>query len=123
MDKIAQIEEALGKHALWMSKLRQAVLDAPRGIDLEAIGADDRCDFGRWLYGASWSSDERASRFYQEVRRVHADFHRVAAEVVELAVSGRTTEAFGVLYGEYVTTSGRLAIALRAWQEDLRQGR
>ena len=120
MDQVAEIEDALGKHALWMSELRQAVLYAPAGIDVESIRADDRCEFGRWLYGSHWSSAERASESYEEVRRVHAEFHQLAGEVVDLAASGRTLEAYGLLYGDYVTISGRLAIAMRAWQAKLR---
>lgn len=120
MDQVAEIEEALGKHALWMSELRQAVLHAPADIDVESIRADNRCAFGRWLYGSSWSSAERASASYEEVRRVHAEFHQLAGEIVELAASGRTLEAYGLLYGDYVTVSGRLAIAMRAWQARLR---
>jgi hypothetical protein len=42
--------------------------------------------------------------------------------VVELAVSGNTVAAYVLLYGEYVTMSGKLALAMRAWQQKLLRG-
>lgn len=120
MDKVAGIEQAINSHALWMSRLRQAILDAQSLIDVEAIRADDQCEFGKWLYGSRLSDGDRASRYYQEVNRLHAEFHQAAARVVELAASGKTRDAYELLYGDYITMSGRLAIAMRAWRDQLR---
>lgn len=122
MDRVRDIEEAIGAHARWMSELRQAVLDATAGVDVEAIRADDRCDFGKWLYGPRLTAEDRATEDFEEVRRLHAAFHQMAAEVVERAAAGQTVEAYALLYGEYVTLSGRLALAMRAWQARLLQG-
>jgi len=122
MDRVRDIEEAIGAHARWVSELRQAVLDATAGTDVEAIRADDRCDFGQWLYGPRLSAEDRTTKEFEQVRRLHAEFHQLAAEVVERAAGGQTLEAYGLLYGEYVTLSGRLALAMRAWQARLLQG-
>jgi len=105
-----------------MSELRQAILDAKAGVDVEAIRADDRCEFGQWLYGPRLSAEDRAAKDFEEVRRLHAEFHQLAAEVVERALAGQTVEAYALLYGKYVTLSGRLALAMRAWQARLLQG-
>ncbi len=122
MHKVANIEEAIGAHAMWMSHLRQAVLEAWPGFDLESIRAADQCEFGKWLYGPRLSDDERATDEYQAVERLHSEFHELAAQVVELAAAGQAAEAYGLLYGDYVTMSGRLALAMRAWQESLSTG-
>lgn len=119
MHKVADIEEAIGSHAMWMSQLRQAVLEAQPGFDLESIRAADQCDFGKWLYGPRVSEEDRGTPEYQAVERLHSEFHELAAQVVELATVGQTAEAYGLLYGDYVTMSGRLALAMRAWQESL----
>ena len=50
---------------------------------------------------------------------MHTEFHELAAQVVELAASGKKNEAYALFYGEYVTMSGRLALTLRAWQDRL----
>jgi len=120
VDKLADIERAIDNHALWMSQLREAIFDTQAPIDVEAIRAEDRCEFGKWLYGSRLSDEERASSVYQEVKRLHAEFHQAAARVVELAASGKTHDAYSLLYGDYITMSGRLAIAMRAWREKLR---
>jgi len=122
VQRLADIEDAIGSHALWMSHVRQAIVEAQPGIDVEDIRAAGRCDFGKWLYGPRLSAADRTSVAYQEVESLHADFHRVAAQVVELAAAGQTAEAYGLLYGDYVTISGRLAIAMRAWQESVSRG-
>ena len=120
MDKVADIEQAIGNHALWMSHLRDAILEARPTFDLEGVRSENQCEFGKWLHGPRLSVEDRASSFYHDVARLHADFHQLAARVVELAVSGKTLDAYELLYGEYITMSGRLAIAMRAWQETLR---
>lgn len=119
MDKVADIEQAIGAHAIWMSYLRQAVLDARHGIDVQVIRADDQCEFGKWLYGSRLSTEDRDSDGYREVRALHIEFHETAAQVVELAACGKTVEAYALLYGDYITLSGKLALAMRAWQEKL----
>jgi len=121
MDRVRDIEEAIGAHARWMSELRQAILDARAGVDVEAIRADDRCEFGQWLYGPRLSDEDRATNSYEEVRRLHAEFHQLAADVVERAAAGGAAGAYTLLYGEYVTLSGRLGLAMRAWQACLLQ--
>jgi hypothetical protein len=65
------------------------------------------------------SEEDRGTPEYQAVERLHSEFHELAAQVVELAAVGQTAEAYGLLYGDYVTMSGRLALAMRAWQESL----
>lgn len=120
MNKAADIEKAIGSHALWMSHLRQAILEAHSTIDVEKVRAEDECEFGKWLYGPRLSAEDRASSYYGEVKHLHAEFHRLAARVVEMASSGRTRDAYDLLYGEYMTMSGQLAIAMRAWQDKLR---
>ena len=119
MDSVANTEEALGAHPRWMSQLREVVLEAHPGVDVESIRAADQCELGKWLHGPAWYADDQQSDDYQEVNRLHAEFHELAAQVVELAASGKKNEAYALFYGEYVTMSGRLALVLRAWQDRL----
>ncbi len=119
MDLMADIDLAIKAHTQWMSLLRQAVLDALSGIDVQNIRADSHCDFGKWLYGPGLSADDRVTDHYREVRRLHTEFHELSGRIVELAAAGRVAEAYTLLYGEYITLSGRLVLALRAWQASL----
>ena len=119
MDNVADIELAIQAHTQWMSHLRQAVLDALSGIDVQSIRADSHCEFGKWLLGPGLSADDRLTDHYLEVRRLHAEFHKLAGRIVELAAAGQVAGAYTLLYGEYMTLSGRLILAMRAWQSSL----
>ena len=119
MENLADIDLAIKAHTLWMSQLRQAVLDALSGIDVHSIRADSHCDFGKWLFGPGLSADDRLTEHYREVRRLHAEFHELSGRIVELAAAGQVAEAYTLLYGEYITLSGKLVLALRAWQASL----
>lgn len=119
VDRIADIERAIRAHAVWLAELRRTLADAQRVPEVAAIRADDACEFGRWLYGPQLSDGERERGAYLAVLRLHAEFHELAAHVVELGASGRRLEAYTMLYGDCVTLSGKLVIAMRAWQTDL----
>jgi hypothetical protein len=119
MDKVADIEQAISAHRQWMAQLRQAVFDALSGIDVQTVRADSSCEFGKWLHGPGLSPDERQTDHYLEVRRLHAEFHELAGRIVELAAAGQVAEAYTLLYGEYITLSGRLILAMRSWQSKL----
>ena len=119
MDNVTDIEQAIQTHTQWMSQLRQAVLDALSGIDVQTVRADSHCEFGKWLRGPGLSANDRLTDHYLEVRRLHAEFHDLAGKIVELAAAGRVAEAYTLLYGEYITLSGRLILARRAWQASL----
>ena len=118
-DKVGDLEQAIAAHVHWMTLLRQAVLDAVSGIDVESIAAHNQCEFGKWLHGPGVSPDERLTDHYLEVRRLHAEFHELAGRIVELAAADQVAEAYTLLYGEYITLSGRLILAMRAWQSKL----
>ena len=117
--KVGDIEKAIAAHVHWMTLLRQAVLDAVSGIDVESIAAHNQCEFGKWLHGPGLSTDDRLTENYLEVWRVHAEFHELARRIVELAAAGQVADAYTLLYGEYITLSGKLVLAMRAWQESL----
>lgn len=116
---VEQIEDAIGKHTRWMSALQQVVFDARAAMDVESIRAADQCEFGKWLCASFWLPEDRATDQYQEVRKVHAEFHALAGQIVELAASGKAVEAYSLLFGEYITLSGQLALTLREWQKAL----
>jgi hypothetical protein len=117
--RIADIELAMTSHAKWATHLTKAIADAHLEIPLATIGSDDVCEFGQWLYGQELSDDDKISADYRAVRDLHAEFHKVAQQVAELAESSNRYEAYKLLYGEYIASSGKLAIALTAWKEKL----
>lgn len=99
--------EIIGAHVMWKQRLTAFLAgDSEEKLDPATIQLDDRCALGKWIYGDGASMS--ALPGYEEVRSLHAQFHRNAAEVVSLHLAGRTAEAETLLQGEYSKLSERL---------------
>jgi hypothetical protein len=72
------------------------------------------CVFGKWLYGTSIPEQVRRSPEYEEVRQIHAQFHKLTSEIALLAVVGEKEKAKLALEdgSEYSRLSDRLRSAL-----------
>ena len=55
--------------------------------------ADNQCDFGKWLYGAELTAADKPSLQYRTVRQWHAEFHKEAGRLVDLATMGQKDAA------------------------------
>lgn len=125
MERVSDIEKAIGAHVHWMSWLRQSVLAILESIgtknrfDIAKIRSGESCDLGKWLEGAQWMLQDSHNHSYRKVQGLHAEFHEASARVIELALSGNIMQAYTLLYGDFLAISGRLVLALRAWQTEL----
>jgi hypothetical protein len=88
-----QIFAALTAHPAWKQRLYQAIdaglIDPPPAV----IAQDNVCVFGKWLYGTSIPEQVRRSPEYEEVRQIHAQFHKLTSEIALLAVVGEKEKA------------------------------
>jgi len=76
-------DDAISAHAAWKQKLA-AYLRRPDGsIDLAALGADNKCPLGQWIHSQSGGITSDAK--FAELKREHANFHRMAADVARRA--------------------------------------
>lgn len=69
---------------------------APGAVPARLVRQDNYCAFGKWLYGdgkATFPSREQ----HEEVRTRHAEFHREAARVLDMALAGKVQEATAAL--------------------------
>jgi hypothetical protein len=89
------------------SRLRPAVDTGKFDVTVAIIGADNQCEFGKWLYGADFSAAEKQTQCFRTAVDLHAKFHREAARVVELATSGHKDQANAAmgLQGSYTKAS------------------
>ena len=110
-----QITQALAVHAAWKSRLRRIIECGSSELSREQVQADNRCDFGKWLY--SLSEAEKQRDIWATVRSAHAEFHKEAALILDLALKGSRTEALAALApnSRYGQTSGNLVILLTQW--------
>jgi len=87
-----QVQAAIGAHGMWKARLRQAIDTGSSEFKVETVSQDNQCAFGKWLYGEGRNSFPSAAD-HEQVRRLHADFHREAARILGLAVTGHAKEA------------------------------
>jgi hypothetical protein len=97
----------INAHALWKRRL-QSLLDgnSTESLDPVVIGLDNGCELGQWLHGEGQT--HRQEEKFEEVRLMHADFHRLAAEIVSLHQSGYPEAAAHLLNGDYAKLCERL---------------
>jgi hypothetical protein len=119
MSMINAIDKAVSAHGAWKVRLRMAIMHGSSHFDPAVVECDDRCEFGKWLYGSSLSADTRAEMPYQVVRRLHAEFHQCAARVLSSAIGSRQDEAAALMASNFDERSQRLLIALAKWKREL----
>jgi hypothetical protein len=121
-DHIRQINVAILAHDEWKARLLAAVEAGSSDINPDEVRADDRCAFGKWL--SSVGPDMKASLHYDRVCDLHARFHRAAADVLTLALSGKGPRALTRLeFGsDYVSRSVLLVDEMELWRAELQRG-
>ncbi len=122
MLNVDAIQKAIAAHTGWKGRLRTAVTSGKSEVAPGAVAVDNGCDFGRWLYGSELSAQEKGTESYRKVKELHAQFHKEAAKVLELAVTGQKDKAAQLigLGGNYSKISHELTDALVKWRESLR---
>lgn len=113
------ISKAVAAHGMWKTRLKSAIASGTLDMPVETIRQDNQCAFGKWLYGQELSAQDKATSHYRTVKALHADFHRAAARVAELALSGSRAEAqkLMALDGEFTSASAKLTQAMMDWQK------
>lgn len=108
-----QIRAALGAHGMWKARLRSAIDSGQSDLSVAGTRVDDRCDFGKWLYGDG-RKGFASPQDWETIRGLHADFHVQAARVLELALSGHRAEAEKAMGigGSFSRASSALVTAL-----------
>jgi hypothetical protein len=112
----SQIERGIAAHARWKYRLFDAVNTGKSESTVQGTRSDDQCEFGKWL--ASLSPSERSSEHCEKVTTLHAEFHKAASEVLELALSARKEEAEAAiaLGSSFSLISSNLTMAMSAWK-------
>jgi hypothetical protein len=96
MTNAKKIDDAVSAHTYYFIKLRVAISEGISQFKPEIIRTDNSCDFGRWLYG-EFPKEAVGASLYVEIKELHAQFHREAARILELAIAGRKDEALALL--------------------------
>lgn len=111
-----EIDEAILAHGQWKVRLRTALRAGKIDIPASEACRDDRCAFGAWLNGPSFSPEVRSLVAYQKVRALHALFHQAAGRVVSYVDEEKIDVAEALFQGEFTDRSEELVAALREWK-------
>ncbi len=109
-----QAKAGIAAHGMWKTHLVAAITTGSATVKVEDAGHDDRCKFGKWLYG---DPTLRSKPGFEEIKALHSQFHRLSAEVLRLALAGKKDEArrFMDSASEYTQTSAELTQKLTGW--------
>jgi hypothetical protein len=88
-------ESVVKAHVRWFQDLRKAVETGQCGKRAASVASDEECEFGKWVH-----TDLRAlcsRELFEQIRDIHADFHRAAASIYALALAGNQANARAAL--------------------------
>jgi len=114
-----EIRAAVKAHDAWSRRLSTAINLGSCETAPSDIAVDNKCEFGKWLYEGGLDADTTDSKPFQVTKRLHADFHKVAARVADLAEQGKKGEAYTLMDGEYSFAASKLMRALAKWRGEL----
>lgn len=90
MSRGIDFKEAARSHVEWTARLR-AFISGREQLEADIVSRDDRCPLGLWIYERGLCCQHLDE--YAELKDLHAEFHRLAAGIVTVAVSGNTIAA------------------------------
>jgi len=112
-----EIRSAIAMHSMWKGRLEKCIKTGVFDTPVNVVEMENECYFGKWLYGENITPAVRSSEQYQKVKDWHAQFHRVAAQVVKLSLAGEKAQAANLmqLNGEYTRVTTELIGEMTAW--------
>ena len=103
---------ALDAHTAWKARLESQIRgDAGETLNVATVAADSNCALGQWIHG----DGKRAFADYPEydqLRKVHADFHLCAGGILSDAHDGKTAVAEDALRRDFRHHSDAVQLAL-----------
>lgn len=114
--KRAALRAAVKAHGAWKVKLLGAIHAGDRSFDISTVRRDDRCALGQWLHGdgARYAGDPQ----FEEVRRLHAAFHKEVAGILGEVYAGNDRAARAALEqgGAFNRMSATLVDRIEEWE-------
>lgn len=109
-----QILAAIKAHGEWKFRLRSAINTGKSEWTPHDIQPDNRCVFGQWLHGREIPAEAKNACYFKAIE-LHANFHRLASKILDMALKGQKEEALKMIEGEYAQLSNDLKQTLMHW--------
>ncbi|MBF0205978.1 MAG: CZB domain-containing protein [Oligoflexia bacterium] len=114
-EKKAKIDSAIKAHLEWFKRLKSTVNTGKSDFKPEIVCKDNLCDFGKWIYTDLKNICDDKS--FEEIKSLHAQFHKKASEVLVLALEGKKDlvekEISLSSNSDLIQLSGKLVLLLR----------
>ncbi|MDD5297304.1 MAG: methyl-accepting chemotaxis protein [Rhodocyclaceae bacterium] len=107
-------------HLQWKSKLRDFLDGKGDKLDPAVVGRDDKCALGQWIYGTGAAHGHKPG--FIKLKEKHADFHRCAGHVIQLAQRGDRSGADRVLQDEFAALSEQAVSEIRRIKREVSSG-
>jgi len=113
------IKKGIGAHGMWKQRLLKAIKSGESEWVPEVVCQDNQCEFGKWLY--SCSPDQKSSPHYNNVKELHAEFHKSAANVLALALEKKQAEAEKQISvgSDYANNTNALTKEMMQWHSNV----
>ncbi|WP_419255977.1 CZB domain-containing protein (plasmid) [Caulobacter sp. ErkDOM-YI] len=85
------LDKAFMTHSAVKGRLRKAI-KGEENIEPATIRRDDVCEVGKWIYGEGGKQFSSVPVFV-EFKKVHAEFHKCAYDIMMLYNAGKIAEA------------------------------
>ena len=97
MEDEKQREAQINAHSGWKLKIFNAARNGNKDkLDPVVVGKDNACALGQWIYGEG-KALMAGKPEYQELIKLHADFHRQAATLITAIDKGQGQQAESAL--------------------------
>lgn len=108
-----EMRQAIAAHGQWKVKFRD-FMAGKLELDANIVQQNNQCQFGKWLESQGNKLLNRMD--YDEINRLHTEFHKVAAEVIRKKKGGDAAGAEQSLAtgGAFTTASAKLTTRIMA---------
>lgn len=101
-------QDAVAAHQKWKARLQASIEGtSSEKLDPAVVGRDDQCVLGKWIHGQG-AATFGSRRVFVDLKIEHAEFHRIAGEVLTAAQAGRSEEAANLLASAFAQASVRV---------------
>lgn len=101
-------------HIDWKMRLTNYMRNPDGSLDPKKVCLDNACILGKWIHGEGSAYRELAPGVFDSLKSSHADFHQIAAKVIENINGNRKELAEKMLgvSGEYVQVSEKTIVLI-----------
>ncbi|OYV40145.1 MAG: hypothetical protein B7Z83_01625 [Thiomonas sp. 20-64-5] len=104
--------QAVQGHLAWKKRLKGIVIEGRQDdVDIAQVAPDDLCALGQWLNGPAKARYGKLPE-YARLRKIHAEFHLTAGQVLLNSRNGQPEEAEKMLRGAFSALSDQVQLEL-----------